>query len=217
MGAEERKFLSGHIAPGMTVLDIGANVGLYSLYIAELVGKQGKVLAFEPDPSLFEAAAANIQQSGNGDVITLRKLALGSQTGTATLYRGNYNSGDNRLSASPTHQQSVQVAIARLDDVVDGERVDFVKIDVQGWEAEVLRGMEHTLKNNPGLTIYFEYWPDGLRKAGEEVLSPIHILTQHGFTVFWPDRDEPLSPRQIENLAKKNGRRRFFNLLARRS
>src|SRR3954452_15137269 len=59
MGSEERKFLSNHLRAGMTVLDIGANIGLYSIFLADLVGTEGKVFGFEPDPVLFEAAVVN--------------------------------------------------------------------------------------------------------------------------------------------------------------
>jgi FkbM family methyltransferase len=217
MGNDERKMLSRHVMPGMTVLDIGANIGLYSLLLAELVGNGGKVFAFEPDPVLFETALTNIKQNGRADTIRLQKVALGSQGGHATLYRSTFNSGDNRLSASPARRDAVPVRIARLDDILRDVKIDFVKMDVQGWEAEVLRGMEHILKSNPGVTLYFEYWPEGLRKAGEQLPAPIEILRQHGFAVSLPDRGEPLSAREIEDLERTYSRNRFINLLAKRA
>jgi tRNA A58 N-methylase Trm61 len=64
MGKDERDFLSRYVTPGMTVLDIGANIGLYSILSADRVGKEGAVFAFEPDPVLFEAALTNIRQNG---------------------------------------------------------------------------------------------------------------------------------------------------------
>ncbi len=217
MGREEREILSRHISAGMTIIDIGANIGLYSIFLADLVGPGGRVFAFEPDPVLFEAAVANCTQNGKGDVITLHNLALGSRAGHAALYRSGFNSGDNRLSASPKHRENVGVEIARLDDVLRGVKIDFVKMDVQGWEPEVLRGMEETLKSNPELTIYFEYWPEGLRRAGEHLSSPANILCGRGFKLFLPaDEKAPLSSKQIEDLGKKYSGNRFVNLLARR-
>ena len=217
MGSEERNFLSRHVTAAMTALDIGANIGLYSIFLAELTGNQGKVFAFEPDPVLFEAAVANSRANRKDSIITLQNLALGSQPGHGTLHRSSFNSGDNRLSASPTHKDSVAVRIARLDDVLPDVKIDFIKMDVQGWEAEVLRGMNRILAANPALTIYFEYWPEGLRRAGEQLSAPIDILRQNGFEVFLQDQDEPLSARQIENLGQKYTGNRFVNLLGRRA
>ncbi len=216
MGSEERNFLSRHINRGMTVLDIGANIGLYSILLAELVGNEGKVFAFEPDPVLFQVALANSRQNGRDGVIKVQNLALGSRTERATLYRRPFNSGDNRLSASPAHRDAVAVNVARLDDILSGEKIDFIKMDVQGWEPEVLRGMQQTVINNPALTIYFEYWPEGLRKAGEALSSSLDILRQYEFTLFLPDRTAPLSVQELENLAKRYSGNRFVNLLARR-
>jgi len=217
MGSEERNFLSRHVTVGMTALDIGANIGLYSIFLAELVGTEGKVFAFEPDPILFEAASVNSRQNGKDNIIKLQNLALGSRAGQGTLYRTSFNSGDNRLTASPAHQDAVPVRIARLDDLLPDVKIDFIKMDVQGWEAEVFRGMNRILAANPALTIYFEYWPEGLRRAGEQLSSPIDILRQAGFAIFLPDKGESLSDRQIENLGQKYTGNRFVNLLARRA
>ena len=216
MGSEERNFLSRHVTAGMTVLDIGANIGLYSIFPAELVGTEGKVFGFEPDPVLSEAAVVNGRQNGKDGIIKLHNLALGSQAAEGTLYRTSFNSGDNRLKASPAHQDAVPVHIARLDDLLPGVEIDFIKMDVQGWEAEVFRGMNRILLANPALTIYFEYWPEGLRRAGEQLSAPMDILRQNGFQIFLPNQDEPLSDRQIENLGQKYTGNRFVNLLARR-
>ena len=217
MGSEEREFLRRHARAGMTVLDIGANIGLYSMLLAELVGGDGKVFAFEPDPVLFEAAVVNAQQNEKSEVLELQNLALGSRSGQATLYRSSFNSGDNRLSASATHKDAVSVEIARLDDVLGDTPIDLVKMDVQGWEAEVLRGMEQILKNNSEMTIYFEYWPEGLRRAGEQVSAPLEILRQCGFSIWFPEGAKPLTTPEMENLEKKYSGNRFVNLMARRA
>lgn len=216
MGERDREFLLRHVRRGMTVVDVGANIGLYSLFLAEQVGDHGKVFAFEPDPVLFEAAVTNSRRNGKNGVITAENLALGSRRGEAKLYRSAYNSGDNRLSASHTHGETVPVQVARGDDVLGGAKIDLIKMDVQGWEAEVLRGMVETLRSNPGLIVFFEYWPEGLHKAGEKPLAPIEILRRCGFTLFRPDREEPLSGLETEKLANTHSGQHFVNLMAKR-
>ena len=216
IGKSERQFLARHVKPGMTVVDVGANIGLYSLFLAKHVGKGGQVWAFEPDPILFEAALLNSRQNGTEDIVKLHNLALGSRSGPARLYRSSFNSGDNRLSASAARQDSVLVQMAPLDTLLCQTKIDLIKIDVQGWEAEVLRGMDQILRTNPAMTLYFEYWPEGVRKAGDEACAPLELLSQYGFTVLLPDTGEAVSKRQLENLAKQSAGPRFLNLMARR-
>ena len=188
MGVADRKFLSAHVKPGMTVVDIGANQGLYTLLFARLAGPGGRVLAFEPDDLLHGALAANVEFN-RADRVTLYPVALGSKRGEMTLYRSLLNSGDNRLAARSAEgsgpRDTVQVRIERLDEVLGGEAIDFIKMDVQGWEMEVFRGMQALLDSpaNATLAIYFEYWPQGLRDAGSEPEEPLEFLANNGFTV----------------------------------
>lgn len=175
----------------MTVVDIGANQGLYSLLFSSLAGGGGRVLAFEPDDMLFAALAANIAANAASNIRTFH-FALGSQSGTKTLFRSLLNSGDNRLAQnarSETTREAVEIRVERLDQLLATETVDFIKMDVQGWEMEVFRGMERLLAapNCHAMSIYFEYWPKGLRDAGTEATEPLEFLARHGFAVYQPN------------------------------
>lgn len=190
MGVDDAKFLRAHVQPGMRVVDIGANQGLYSLLLAQLTGAQGKVWAFEPDDLLHEALKRNVALNGVNTIQT-RHAALGAEAGTMVLHRSLVNSGDNRLSATAAAaglREEVPVRIERLDHALAGERVDFIKIDVQGWEMEVFRGMRGLLDEprNAKLAIYFEFWPQGLRDAGSDPLELLHFLVANGFGVHQP-------------------------------
>ncbi len=187
MGVADRKLLEAQIKPGMTIVDIGANQGLYTLLFSRLTGEHGKVLAFEPDDLLHAALQGNLV-SNHADNVRPFHVALGSRRDTMTLYRSLLNSGDNRLatnSATAGPRESVQVRIERLDQVLAGQRIDFVKMDVQGWEMEVLRGMQGLLDApaNARMAIYFEYWPQGLHDAGSEPSEPLAFLIRNGFAV----------------------------------
>jgi FkbM family methyltransferase len=173
------------VRPGMTALDIGANQGVYTLGLSRLVGTRGRVYAFEPDPELHRALVANLEQNGVANV-EAAACALGREDAVLGLWRNVFNSGDNRLSG-PAHGADaasvVEVPVRRLDGLHPGLAVDFIKLDVQGWELQVLEGMEGTLGRSPGVVLVFEFWPEGLRRAGAEPLELIRRLERLGFKV----------------------------------
>jgi len=166
MGKAERRLLGELVKPGMTAVDVGANVGLYTLLMAELVGRSGRVIAFEPDPDLVKLLGDNCAANGAANV-EVHNVALGSGPDRMILNRLTLNSGENHLGSNgrTAFRRPLEVQVAAFDGIAPGVRPDFVKVDVQGWELNVLRGMEGTLKASDS-TVYLEFWPDGLRRAG---------------------------------------------------
>jgi FkbM family methyltransferase len=139
--------------PGMVAYDIGANVGTFTLQLAQLVGPTGHVYSFEPDPSNF-AFLQDTVRTNNLSHVTPINSAIAAESGRATFdRRGGAFSG--RLVAGNTTyhrtQNTISVLVASIDDLVRGGNIrppDIVKIDVEGNEALVLRGMRHTLLAN---------------------------------------------------------------------
>ena len=183
-------FLRGCVQPGMHAVDVGANVGVHTHLLAHAVGPEGRVTAFEPDPGLFAALSDGLEANGLRHV-EVHQLALGAASGRAPLMQGVFNSGDNRLLAAggPSRRPTVEIGVKTLDDVVNGAPVHFIKIDVQGWEVSVLRGMERTIRENPALRLRVELWPYGLRAAGTSADALIDTLERFGFSLqFAADR-----------------------------
>lgn len=136
------------IQPGWMVFEIGAHVGYFALLLAKLVGPQGRVIAFEPFPENFGTLEENIRLNGCVNVV-LEHSAVAATSGMATL-RSN---DSNRLTstASLVHGQPVsEVKVVSLDDYAEGqrERIDFVMMDVEGAEADVLNGMRSMLRRD---------------------------------------------------------------------
>jgi FkbM family methyltransferase len=185
MGSEQKRIYRRLLRPGFTVVDVGANQGLYSLLFSTLAGPEGRVFSFEPDAALFATLQKNCQQNRSTN-IKCYNCALGTKDETRSLYHSRVNSGDNRLTVSerPDWFYEVEVKTAALDSLLGDAHIDFIKIDVQGWEFEVLKGMAGILKNNPAASIYFEFWPFGLRRAGTEPAQMLEYLREHGFTLF---------------------------------
>ena len=184
MGSAPRQTFETILRPGFTAVDVGANQGLYSLLFASLVGPQGRVFSFEPDAALFAALRENCQRN-RAENISSFNCAIGARAETRTLYRSRVNSGDNRLAASDWSDwfYEIDIRTETLDSVLGNAHVDFIKIDVQGWEFEVVKGMAEVWNLNPALSIYFEFWPFGLRRAACEPLQLLDYFRQHGFTL----------------------------------
>ena len=188
MGKADRAFLVAHVRPGMTVVDIGANQGLYTLLFSQCAGPGGCVVAFEPDDALHAALEENVAFHRVQNVRSHR-VALGAKPERLTLRRSLLNSGDNRLAVDERAGgagDETRVRVERLDTMLAGRKIDFIKMDVQGWEMEVFHGMEKLLDDpqNAALTIYFEYWPQGLRDAGSDPLEPLVFLSERGFALY---------------------------------
>ncbi len=173
---------------GQVAVDVGANIGYYTLLLSDLVGTTGKVFAFEPDLGNFSILKGNLDANHCLNVIPEQE-ALSDETGNGKLYLNRENRGDHRIFASEKKQKSVAVRTVCLDDYLERfqQRIDFVKIDVQGAEYRVLRGMEKTLRRSPNVKILMEYWPYALRAAGAEPRTTLEFLSRMGFDLWNAD------------------------------
>src|SRR4051812_23569734 len=198
MGSD-RALLEAQVQPGMVVADIGANVGLYTYLLAQCVGERGLVYSFEPNPALFGSLETNCRTNGVANV-RLHNVALGAQDDMLILARARFNSGDSRLSSSDGLPPAggVSVPVRPLDSLLAGRPLDFVKIDVQGWELEVFKGMRGLLAGSRPMRIYFEFWPAGLRRAGSEPAELLAFLRLQGFRLYRTEQ-QTLTPLQDDD------------------
>jgi len=216
-GHDERRFMEQQVRSGMQVVDVGANQGLHTLLMSRTLGAQGRVYSFEPDPGLFGSLRRNCEKNGAANV-ELHNVALGCQTGSMKLYRSQVNSGDNRLARSrhPAWFDEVDVTVAPLDSLLKGKRVDWIKIDVQGWEYQVFLGMDGILQENPAVRIYFEYWPLGLENAGCRPLDCLHHLTARGFKLYRVSGNRMIPVTDLDALTRSLRGQRWTDLFAAR-
>jgi len=130
----ETALIFGQINKNSVIIDVGANIGYYTVLMAKFVKK---VYAFEPEKEAFEILKKNIKENNLKNVVLFNK-AVGSKRGSKFLKTDSENFGNSRIVTSNTKQVT---RIVRLDEVIK-EKVDLIKIDVQGYELEVLKGME---------------------------------------------------------------------------
>lgn len=216
MGKEEAKLLGKLVKPGMQILDVGANIGLYTLLLSRLAGGLGRVFAFEPEPNLFSTLCENCATNGAHNV-TPFQCAAGETNGRATFQRATFNSGDNRLGGNKAGAGSIEVEVARLDEIVPVQTVAFIKLDVQGHEVAALTGMEQLLASSPDVRVLFEFWPAGLRAANASPESLFQFFHDRDFLIHELEGGQPRQLEAPAALVEKLGAKRYTNLLASRA
>lgn len=201
---------------GMVVVDIGANIGYYTLIAAELVGKNGKVFAFEPEPQNYALLVRNIEVNGYKNVVPVQK-AVSDKVGTTRLYLSpDGNTGWHRIYDSHNGWDSIEIETVTLDEFFkdkEGE-IDIIKMDVEGAELTILQGMSQILKRNDSLKIFTEFSPTLLEKFGSSPEEYLNQLINHGFKIYGVDeRKEQIKPIDMDAPGQMRSDWEFANLL----
>ncbi len=181
------------LRPGSTVVDVGAHIGYYTRLFSELAGPEGRVIAVEPCPENQDIVRYNLQGYTNVELLT---FAAADRETAAELY---VSAGSSNHSLVPGYTPAVAVVATptRRIDAALAERgiteVDFIKIDVEGGEALVLRGLTETIAQSPRLRILLEYNPAALRCAGLETSGFLDKIRALGFRVYRIEADASLT------------------------
>jgi FkbM family methyltransferase len=194
----ETTFLKSWLRPGMTVVDVGANVGYYTWMASSLVGPAGRAIAVEPGPYAFERLERVVADNAIRNV-TLNRMALSDTSGTATLFVPRSSEGNYNPSLTPylPNMLPVDVAVERLDDLLDRlrvERVDLLKVDVEGHEIGVFRGAAASFREHRIRAVLCEFNEEYTEGAGgscrelEEWLFGHQFVTSRQFPSKWGSR-----------------------------
>lgn len=182
----ETAFFQSVCRPGMTFLDIGANTGYYSAWAISFLKGAGRIVAFEPDPE-SRAYLEQTRDANECDLMTVIPLAASDNEGAVVLFGNPDNRGDNRLYANDLCSKKISIHCRPVDSVLAElgiTSVNLIKIDVQGFEGHVIKGMLQTLRNSPNVTLIMEFWPWGLKQAGSDAKALLMQLEGLGFTIF---------------------------------
>lgn len=185
----EMQFVQRVLRPGMTVLDIGAHHGLYTLLASKCVGRNGRVIAFEPSPRECKRLAKHVRvnRCRNAEI---ESCALGKESGEADLFVVNgFRDWGNSLRppAVPDATQRVRVPLRRLDDVLAERgvgKVDFIKLDAEGSELAVLQGARRLLQAAPRPAILVEVEDVRTLPWGYQAREILQLLAQWNYRWF---------------------------------
>jgi FkbM family methyltransferase len=203
----ETRFVGQFLRPGMTVLDIGAHHGFYTLLASVRVGSEGRVIAFEPSPRERERLGRHLRfnQCKNVQVET---VALGNFSGKSDFFVvEGYSDYCNSLRPPAIEEQTrkIQVDVTSLDEYLSRSRiaeVDFIKLDVEGAELDVLRGARNVLgtgQRRPVLLV--EVFDIRTKPWGYPARDVVHFLRRSGYEWFRPREDGGLEPISIDSDA----------------
>jgi FkbM family methyltransferase len=159
---DEYATFRGAARPGMVALDIGANVGAYSLLLGQWAGPSGAVFAFEPAPGPFDGLVRHIHLNHLDEIVRPVRLAIGEASSIARLLVAG-TAGESRLAtAADPLTTTVTVPVTTVDEFCARERIepDFIKIDIEGFELAALRGARGTIRaRRRSLSLFVEMHP----------------------------------------------------------
>ena len=163
------------------MLDIGANIGFYTKILSKLVGETGKIYAFEPDKKNFSHLQKNAGDLTNVDLIN---KAVSDKTGTITLYQSDLLNVDHKTYETADFTSKTEIDCVAMDDIIPNKKVDFIKIDIQGFEYFAFQGMKEIFKQNEDLKIIAELYPYGLNNSGVKVDEFVSFLRNSDFYIY---------------------------------
>ena len=184
------RFIDRNVSAGMTCFDIGGNIGAVSTHLARKVGKTGQVHAFEPVPALRARLQKNLARNGCETRVTVHPLALSNTTGEAHLAIASVNADNQGLaslvaSGNDRLTSTVTVQTATLDDFVAARRInriDFIKMDIQGAEILLLEGAQQTLSAlRPDLIL--EVSPQDMAGIGKTSRNLLEMIEAVGYRI----------------------------------
>jgi FkbM family methyltransferase len=156
------------VRPGAIFVDIGAQFGYFTLIGARAARSTGRVYAFEPEARNFRLLERNIALNRLTTVMALQR-AVGDRAGIASMFvYGDSDSHSLYRHPDAAVRETISVPVVALDDVLQDQTVDVIKIDIEGHEPRALTGMQQTIARNPNVVLITELAPVYLRRGGTE-------------------------------------------------
>jgi FkbM family methyltransferase len=185
-GESDTEFVKKIIKKNDIILDIGANIGYYTLIFAKLVGDLGKVFSFEPESENFKILKKNVEINGYNNVILEQKI-VSNTNGKSTLYVSE-KAGSHRIYKPDNYVESLEIECISMDNYIEKnniKKINFIKIDVEGAELNVLQGIQKILDSNENIILFTEFSPNQIKSCGLEPTDMINFLINNKFKIYF--------------------------------
>jgi len=213
---ETVNFFKKNIRPGMAIIDIGAHIGYYTVFFAKLVGPTGTVYAFEADKDNFKLLEKNVGSRKN---VHLFNEAISDKDGFIDFYKIKSSTGCHSLIAPQNDEfKKINIPTTTIDSFIEKHhlnKVDFIKIDIEGGEYLALLGMQKLFNTGRDLSIIMEFRPEAINSAKINPQEFLKIIRGFGFEIFeiLPKGDIRPVAKNIEIEKFNYYRTMFINLL----
>jgi FkbM family methyltransferase len=195
----------------MTLVDLGANIGYFSLVAAQTMGGAGRVYSFEPDPDTYNILERNVTANGFDNVIEAISAAIADHEGTATFHQYVNDAGSSSLTLRELPiRDSIMVEVTTLDLWAEARGwpdIDIVKMDIEGAEVAALNGMREVSSKNEGLRLIIEFNAEALGSASSGHEELFASLRELGFKKLFVINDRSLKMFSLERGTKRLLRR----------
>ena len=194
---EDEKFecsvFEKYLKEGMTVLDLGANIGFYTMFARSRVGATGKVFAFEPFPNNANLIRASVKENSFTNV-TIVEAAVSDRIGKTILHLSPDACSEHSLLdlnfqyGSDSSPSTIEVQVVTVDEYLKKNatnlKVDFIKMDIEGSESHAIKGMKNVLDENKHIVLITEFWPNGFIEDNKNPKDFLETLHQLNFKIY---------------------------------
>jgi len=186
MDWDEFKFIENYLDQSDIVVDVGANIGVYTLWMSRCISSKGKIIAFEPDPRNFERVKSQTNLNEINDRVILEDIALSNKQEKVNFAQGKDDQNYISKYEDGSTEEKIVVSATNLDSYArnrDINKVDFLKIDVEGGDLLVLKGARKMLSENSVDVIQFEV-NEKVENFGIEISEIFSFLEMYNYDVF---------------------------------
>ena len=217
---ETTKLIKNIIHEGDVGIDLGANIGYFTMLMANLVGTSGKIFSFEPEPQNFEILQKNIKQNHLKNVVA-NQSAIGDMNGKIKLYLSNTNAGWHKVFPKQfvdyeVSDKNIDVKICSLDKEFIDKKIDFIKMDIEGYEWNAIKGGKKILEENHDVKLIFEFFPMALRANNVKPDTVLTYLLDIGFHIYAIDENMRLLDFSIDDFCTRHANYSSMNLFCER-
>jgi FkbM family methyltransferase len=200
---EDKAWLYKAIKPGFTIIDVGVNFGETLLNFAMLTGENGSVFGFEPMPYIFEKCKHNLKLNNFKNIVLENYALSDTKEVLAVTDPLNGNSGGTYVSKNiAEHNQKLTISATTLDEYVIENgigKIDFIKIDVEGYETNVIKGAIETIEKFKPL-LWIEICDENLKRAHSSSTALIKLIKDLGYTIKKSDSDLLITEENIKDF-----------------